>query len=150
MTFRDWLDTFPDDDASALAKRALVEIPELLVDIVILAVEHHRRESARAVERQAFATLLRQMRASRATDAPPTDSPSPDALDAFRLLVGQRFKLGDGSEISWGQATIPQHEQRVAVLESMMRGLQDTIARHRAVIEFLRARGASCLDEVVP
>lgn len=63
-------------------------------------------------------------------------------------LMTQSFALGDGRRVSWGEATIADHEARVAFLSRKRSGLDDTIQRHRGVIDQLKQAGASCLNEI--
>lgn len=131
----------PDKDPEKVAKQLLQSLgrAELLA---LLA-----REIAGA-QRQVVATV--EAAAFRAASASPKAAiESADRLTAFRPLLAARIKLGDGSGgVTWGQATVAEHQQRIAFLAKLRDGIDQTIERHREAIALLSESGAACLDDL--
>lgn len=69
-------------------------------------------------------------------------------LRVTRELLETFFALGDGIRVTWGSATIEQHEQRIAMLERNALGVIETAARHRAAVRVLRDSGRRSLAEL--
>lgn len=62
-------------------------------------------------------------------------------------LLATGFPLPDGTRTTWGQATIEQHQARVAMFEGQALNAVEGAARHRKAIHALQATGARCLAE---
>lgn len=62
-------------------------------------------------------------------------------------LLSSAFALGDGSTVTWGEATIAQHQQRIALLQRNAEGNLQAAARHGAAIDAITFAGASTLNE---
>lgn len=69
-------------------------------------------------------------------------------LELTAELLGSQFALGDGSQVSWGDATIDQHRQRIEFLMKHVDGNLQTIRLHEVAASMLRESHASCLNEV--
>jgi hypothetical protein len=69
-------------------------------------------------------------------------------LRLTREFLGTAFALGDGTETTWGQATIAQHEQRVELLARNAAGVVQTAARHQAAIGMIKDAGVECLADL--
>ncbi|HEX6873026.1 MAG TPA: hypothetical protein VF163_18160 [Micromonosporaceae bacterium] len=63
-------------------------------------------------------------------------------------LLATTFPLGAGIEVTWGEATRPQHEQRIKLLAEQRAGIDETVGRHRLALRLIDEAGASCLNEV--
>lgn len=63
-------------------------------------------------------------------------------------LLGSEFALGDGRRVTWGQATVADHEQRVALLTRNATANAEAAARHLAAVEMLRGHGVGTLAEL--
>lgn len=64
-------------------------------------------------------------------------------------LLGQTIALGDGTTVTWGEATIEQHEARYAMhMKNAVAGAEGA-ARHLAAIETIRATKTTNLYEAV-
>jgi len=150
MTFTEWVKQFPDTPSSDLAIRCVNEEPTMAAEVLIERIENVRRGQVRAIEQETFADVLRSVAVRRAegTIVVP-GAPRTAAQINMGVLLQERFALGGGVFVTWGQATIEQHERRIAMLKVMVGGLQETIERHEATIQQLREIGARCLDEVV-
>ena len=62
-------------------------------------------------------------------------------------LLAATVAMPDGSRVPWGEATIEQHETRIAMLSKHASGELETAARHRAAVSAIEAAGASCLND---
>lgn len=69
-------------------------------------------------------------------------------LELTEDLLHSAFKLGDGTETTWGSATVEEHEQRVELLMGNVQGNIDTIQRHRAAIRLITTHHVLSLAEV--
>ncbi len=50
--------------------------------------------------------------------------------------------------VSWGEATVEEHRERIAFLATLRNGIDATIARHAAAVEQIESAGASCLNDI--
>ncbi|MFL5688693.1 MAG: hypothetical protein ACJ77I_06860 [Chloroflexota bacterium] len=76
-----------------------------------------------------------------------------DYTQSVRLRVTQElletsFALGDGRRVTWGDATIDEHEQRIAFLTNHAAGTLETAGRHQAAIGMLAEANAACLRDL--
>lgn len=158
MKLRDWLARQPEgpgDDAQAVARRALAELPEeTLVEIIADRIEHLWRERVRMQEHVSISSLLGSL------GAPPTQGPLYSSLARAASLpqievIAKQFPLdapialGDGRRVLWRYATLEDLEQREQLVLRQIRGQIHHVRLVRRAKELLRASGASCLDEIV-
>lgn len=66
-------------------------------------------------------------------------------LELTEELLASSFALGDGTRVTWAEATVEQHQARVAMLQGMAAGTLETAARHEEAVAMLREAGAPCL-----
>jgi hypothetical protein len=142
QTFGDWVRTHPKVEARQLARKAIKLKHPGVVDVLAEEIDHIRRG---VVQAQEIASLRALLELAPLTAHGGRAAPAPEILSFLR----ERFALGDGTFITWGAATIEQHEQRVALLRGQIAGLSATMARHVATIARLRDTGARCLDALV-
>jgi hypothetical protein len=71
-------------------------------------------------------------------------------LEVTAELLGTGFALGDGTETTWGAATVAQHEQRIGMLAQHAAGVVETAARHQAAIGMIKDAGVDCLADLGP
>ena len=64
-------------------------------------------------------------------------------------LLSSTFALADGSLVSWGSATVDQHEARRDLLLANASGNLSSAARHEAALRLLAERHAQCLDDAM-
>jgi hypothetical protein len=147
MDFSNWVAEQSETDARALARRAIAEVPELCVDPLADRIEHLWREGARREERAQLDRFVAAV-AARVGVMEQPGIVAPKASNASLLFPSGTFALGDGTRVTWGRATVEQHEQRIALLRKLIAGLEQTIAMHEAAIRLLRATGARCLEEI--
>jgi hypothetical protein len=63
-------------------------------------------------------------------------------------LLNTIFSTTDGSRVTWGNATIAQHQDRIVMFEQNAAINLEGASRHVAAIEALREAGVSCLNEL--
>lgn len=63
-------------------------------------------------------------------------------------LVSTSFALPDGACVTWGAATIEQHESRIDQLLTLATMNMSTAARHRAAVQMIREANVTTLAEV--
>lgn len=69
-------------------------------------------------------------------------------LETTRELLSTIFALGDGCQVTWGDATAEQHEQRIEMLTRNAAGVVETAARHAAAVRMIRESGVACLAQI--
>jgi hypothetical protein len=69
-------------------------------------------------------------------------------LETTAELLGTIFALGDGRRVTWGSATVADHQQRLDMLLQNATGIAETAALHRKAITMLTAAGAACLSQL--
>jgi len=78
-------------------------------------------------------------------------------LDDFRAairfevtaeLLDTVFATGDGTRVSWRDATVLQHEERIEMLSKMMAGTAETAAMHMRAVEMIKDAGVESLGQV--
>lgn len=126
-------DQLDDDDLAQMAIRAAS--PAELAPLVLNIVRAARRRLTRAAERE-VARLI-----SNGVDL--------DRIETRKILLNETFPLEDGTFVSWGEATIADHQKRLEVLCSKRDGLNATIALHHHAIEKIAEHGARCLNDVL-
>lgn len=65
-----------------------------------------------------------------------------------QAFLEAEFALADGRRVTWGSATVSDHEARIEMMTKMVVAAESDIALHRQILEVLVASGASCLNEV--
>ncbi len=134
----------PDDDPDVLADKMIRRCTKRdLVPIVSHEIAHQQRALAAGREAAAFKEL-----AVVNADSVTVPQSSDDCLAAFRDLFEEQFALGDGTKVTWKEATEQQHLQRVELLQKQRDGLDRAITRHLDAVRLLRERGALSLGQV--
>lgn len=142
MHLREWLSEHNGDDPAKIAAVVIDEHREWAIEMIADRIEHVRRDGVRDAERRAVASVIRY------GDGEIRLPPQRSALDLFRLLLHQPIRLGDGRAVTWGDATIGDHEARITLLRKQRDGIDSTIQLHEQAIGTLRAAGASCLSAI--
>ena len=62
-------------------------------------------------------------------------------------LLESGFALGDGTTVTWGEATVEQHQQRIALLTRNAAGNLQTAARHQSAVDEIERSGVACLAQ---
>ncbi len=76
-----------------------------------------------------------------------------DYAETLRLeltieLLDTVFATGDGTRVSWRDATVDQHEERITVLGEMISGTTETAAMHVAAVKMIRQAGVDTLGQL--
>ena len=109
---------------------------------------HAERQAARPVERSATQGIAAAQivveevnrAVTRIVDSEQTIWPE---------LFGRTFALPSGEDVAWEDATIPQHELRIAQLEQNAAGNLQTAALHRRAVNVILSAHAATLGEAV-
>ena len=133
------LEADPDADAREVAEALLPQVTKRdLFPLLVEEVQGHQRRRVRQVERRAFGQS--------------GGGTAPSMLERSRPrlaeLYGEPFKLYDGREVSWGQATVEQHRQRLERLRVQRHGLTQTIERHEEAIRTCEEHGVDRLADI--
>lgn len=70
-------------------------------------------------------------------------------LDVTEELLATTFSVGGGREVTWGEATVADHQARIDAQVAHAAGTLEDVQRHAAAIELLNESGVSCLAEVI-
>lgn len=70
-------------------------------------------------------------------------------LEWTQELLESGFALGDGTTVTWGQATVAQHKQRITLLTNNAMGNLETASRHLAAVKEIESTQTMCLSEAV-
>lgn len=140
------IEQHPDLEADELARTVMTtaHTRKALAELVFPAVKETalivRRQVTARVERQAFNPNVRDPQSGLAEPA--------DPVGDRRRLLSERFALGDGRWVTWTDATVDDHRQRIGYLLAKQSGLQRTIDRHAEAIAQIEAAGATCLGDI--
>lgn len=146
MIFRDWVRQNPNAAINELAQRAIEEHPELIVPVIVEEIEHIRRMGVREQESVAVTSFLKAMGSGGQGIGTRVNAKG----EPVRLVLpSEPFALGNGLKVTWGEATIEQHKQRIGMLRAMMLGTQQTMKLHEGAVKSLKATGALCLNDLV-
>lgn len=63
-------------------------------------------------------------------------------------LLAEQFAMPDGTKVAWGEASIEQHQVRVALFLSQAHTGMEGAARHQKAIDELTARGVAKLNDL--
>lgn len=140
-TVPDGLDLI-DSGLAVLAKLGVEpEAARLLASVVGADLRGWQREFASLLERDAIGLLT-----PRSPNAGRTEQES--APEARAQLLASTFALYDGTRVTWGEATVDQHAQRIARLDRLRQGTTNTIDRHKRALALITAANATCLNDL--
>ena len=63
-------------------------------------------------------------------------------------LLGTVFATGDGTRVTWGDATVLQHQDRIDMLTRMMVGTSETAAMHMKAVDMIKDAGVETLADL--
>lgn len=69
-------------------------------------------------------------------------------IEVTQELLSSVFALGDNVRVTWGEATVAQHEQRITLLLKNAEGNIDTAKRHQAAVEMITEAGVDTLADL--
>jgi len=143
-TFSDHARTYIDEAPATAASKILADLGvhgdavDCLHPVVANAVRMLNRASTRFVERVASGIIR------NADD----DDETTTRYEARLELMGKGFATRSWGWVRWGEATVEQHEERIAMLARIRGGIDDTIDLHAEAIAEITSAGAACLNEV--
>jgi len=138
QALRDVAEARPNDDPHEIAEEMISKLRKAdLVGLLAGAIASMQRTRVRKLEMSAFAPAT----AERVAEA----FARPDPIQALR---GETFRLGNGREVSWDEATIADHRHRIDMLERIRAGIGATIQRHHEAIQRIESAGVTCLAEL--
>lgn len=149
-------DRYQHLDDRTVARRVLAEIPRRRLDVLLPLIEHHvatqRRQNARAAEDAAFAKdeadrARRRREGIERRQLHIEDDARRPSPDVFTQVLDVMFTVG-GVRVSWGDATVEQHEGRASELHSHAMGTMRTRQRHLRAVGVLRAADCKTLREL--
>ena len=135
---QNYADESPGDAAAKILNDLSVTEPafSILMPVVVNAVRILNRAEVRTLERTAHGINL------------PDNAPANTQHDARMALMDKTFLTRTWGPVEWGKATVAQHQERIAILTRIRKGVDTTIRLHRDAIAAITANGCSCLDEV--
>lgn len=77
-----------------------------------------------------------------------TSTATPATATQWSDFLRDKFALGDGRWVSWGEATVAEHGERIEYLGAKRDGIEQTMSRHQLAIERITSAGVSCLNEL--
>lgn len=128
--------------------------PEASQEAIIYMAEKWVEEQARKRARTAThrteraAIRVQVTEAARAKVASLTATIAKKQSHAWESMLDQSFVLPDGTRVTWGAATVAQHELRAHSLETMATSTLETAARHRTAVQALKSAGVDTLREL--
>lgn len=168
------LDENPNAEHHDVAKWILNDLREAdrlideLLTLVADEVWRHKRTRARRKEHEAFGNKHEEESVEEPAEEDVLDDQSrsethrgpvvedttfrltPEVLAGRRMIVNETFAIpGTGRRVTWGEATIADHEKRIGWLEQFIRGNQRTADQHRTVVRELRAAECNTLNELL-
>lgn len=138
---RDLAAVLEDDNAvvNALIKQTS---PDELIRLVKPLIRQHvsviRRNMTRQIERAV----------GRLSVARTTGPQLPEQIMARKHLLESGFFAAKGRWVSWAEATVRDHRDRIEFLKSYQAGISKTIKLHEESVKLIESRGVSCLGEI--
>ncbi len=71
-----------------------------------------------------------------------------EALEWRNELLASRFTLNDGTSVSWGEATVEQHQERIEMFLANAAANTEGAARHKKAVDDILANNVSRLGEI--
>ena len=113
--------------------------PVLLAEIVRQKAAEVRRKRDSEIAHQVAPSEVRAVRVAEGT-----------ARERLERLGATMFPGVDGKLVTWEDATIEDHQARIATLNAHIAGLEHTREQHEAAIAAIRGMsGASCIREIM-
>lgn len=82
-------------------------------------------------------------------DQTPNDTQCPPVVAGSSRsdYLAERFYTGS-RYVTWGEATVEDHQARIVYLETLVAGTRRTIDRHREAVASITEAGVACLDQL--
>lgn len=143
---------------ASVAAMTQAEVRERAVWYEVERIRSERRKVARRIELAEGAELRRAQRQWRKDHPPKTlEECAADVQRAIRPFVAAmkfteaflstEFATGEGEMVTWGEATVEQHESRITWMVAHIEGCQEDVDLHREVVGILKDAGLSRLAD---
>ena len=134
-------------DAEQAVVRALMREAHAIERVAVRATEVSATSGTPGRTRVAFARISNEIKKS----VGPILSELREGLhlEWTEELLGSRFTLRDGSSVTWGEATVAQHRDRVNIFMDNVAANMDGAARHNKAIRAIEEAGAVCLNDAI-
>lgn len=139
----------PEDPAEdqASARKAYEELPpDDVIGVIAAELNRLRRAQVHAVERQVITVLVKEKPLEQAREPVKVKF---ELTPEIRKLMPLRIALGGGEYAKVEEATKEQLEQRIAMMETHVRGTQESVTRLREIVTVLTRTGAKCLKDLL-
>lgn len=138
----------PDSPPETIARIVYEKHRVLAIDIIAREIIHVRRIIDRASEETDVDELLDAMQPTKPLFRASERLKAGDVTAEFMSILTAKFALGNGERVTWGEATVEQHETRLRLIMANIKGLSETADRHRKAISLLRQTGAKCIGDL--
>jgi hypothetical protein len=127
------------DDPQVVAEHVLATAPREVIEAHLVNLIRWRasmsiRQRTRTVERR----VISRTGGNRTT-----------TVSDMAELVDKTFSLPDGRRVSWGEATIEDHQARAFMLRELAERTMITATQHERAAEMISTAGAACLNDIV-
>lgn len=115
-------------------------------------LQSRRRREERVAEERTVQDVQRRIQVSKEAREKVSRLTSSIAAKAARQwteLLDQSFSLPSGERVTWRSATVPQHKERIEMLENLAARSAETAALHQSAISDIRKAGVSTLGEAI-
>lgn len=116
------------------------ELLEMVRPVVRWQVRSSLRNVVRSLERRAFPSTPVASNGRPGTEG--------TVLDELRNLLGSGFRLPSGDWVTWGEATVSQHQERAAFMRELADSSLETASQHERAAEMIMEAGVTCLAEI--
>lgn len=136
-------DQYRTAEAIAVRLKLTDEQREYLLPVIVNSARIVRRQSSRRAEENYDPESRKPtMRGSQKQE---------DLSDDPRLaFLAAEFALPDGRWVSWRDATVKDHEDRIVMLDKQRGSIVVTIDKHRAVVQQIKSNKVRCLGDLYP
>lgn len=138
-------------DADALAAHVVdkAKVPAKWADFFgsILLDECRRSLRAHALRLERSINLV-NLGGQNACDTQYECAAEVDDTTDRKAWLAARFTVGGGRWVTWGDATIADHEARIQFLDRYRSGIDRTIGRHSAAVDLLKSTQADTLGDL--
>lgn len=120
----------------------------LIIPLVRGYLLGRRRAVTRTVEHAVWRNTRPEPEPSRGARA--VSASNPAMLLRLRPLLNEMIYVPGAGNVRWGDATVTQLRERIAMYEAQKQGADAAIRDLRAAVEMITAKpGASCLNDVL-
>lgn len=138
----DAVDQYEDDADAAhdvIREMSTTDLEDWAMPIIKDECRRIRRAKVRETERRA-----RRGGGSGRSNGKEATDPAADRAEWLRA----GFTLSDHRRVTWGEATVEEHQDRRDYLDEYRRSYDPIIAQHDHSIQLIEAAGVACLNEV--